>query len=132
MRSRRRSRSRIAETWRSLISWMHWRRRREERLRLMLREELDLLQGRLEMHVQRQMLDMAKQIAGAMQRQDQLGMLRSELARANHREMLELMTEVLNSLQPNPETAVRELVGLPPGRSKPLPSSLASGISATP
>lgn len=140
-RSGRRWSSRIRETWRSVLSWMHWRRRRLHR-ELEKREQLlDAIQlllaaqrHRMLEDVQTLMLEAMSPMAEAMQRQDSL--LRTEMEDVqtmlmrHQDETRDLLTEVLQTVQPNPDQVIRTRVGLPRGESTPTPSSINSAISA--
>ena len=78
----------------------------------------------------RQLTDLGREIAPALERQDKLLQRETEVlsltAGNHHYQTIEMLKEVLNSLQPTPEQRLLN------GRSKPLPSSLASAISAKP
>jgi hypothetical protein len=63
-------------------------------------------------------------LAGALERQDSLLLEQTQPIR-------ELLLEVLNGQHPDPGAEIRARAGLPPGPSRPLPSSLNSAISAT-
>ena len=67
---RKQLRSRITAIWLSVLSWMHWRRRREA-LRIQ-QEELLLvrLQVTLQELVRQELLEMARPLAEALQRLD--------------------------------------------------------------
>ena len=126
---RKQLRSRITVIWRSVLSWMHWRRRarareqqREERLlRLVLWQVADQLERQqiqlreLELQQRRLLVEAMTPLAAALQRQDSL---RSQ----QQAELKELLLEVLNSQQPSALTQLSPLIGLPPHQSS-YPSS---------
>ncbi len=68
------------------------------------------------------LMTLAAAIQQAMQRQDmRMEDLSKELVRT--RDSTEgLLWEVLRSVQPDPERAIKERIGLPDGPSRPLPS----------
>lgn len=109
------SNSRITEIWRSLLSWMRWHLRARSRRR---QQELDeqrerllfaLLtalptQAQVEEIVHRQLMLAMQPLAQALERQDtllelELNKLKQELVQQQMNN-LDLLTEVLNSLQP--------------------------------
>lgn len=123
--------SQLMVTWRSVLSWMHWRRR----ARLRAEQQLELLIKRLmteQMNLmQEQMLTpLAGAIQQAMQRQDTLAQTRADQQSkdltAIRSQMQELMEEVLKTVQPDQEALIKQRIGLPAGQLKPLPSSLSS------
>lgn len=116
---------RIKAIWLSVLSWMHWSRRRaarEETLRLRQLQEIEvlLLQERvradLEWKLQLQeakfreaLLEALRPVAAAMQRQDSLAERRQD-------NLQELLMEVLTSLQPSAEEQIFPRIGQPPPR----------------
>lgn len=122
--------------WRSATSWMPWsktarlrRMAEQERQRnLMLQQLIPALLAAMEpvliRHLQQQqqfqrdlLMEAMGPLSLALSRQDQR---REE----TQEETVSLLTEVLNSLQPSPQQTLLN------GRSRHLPSSLASAISA--
>ena len=127
---------RILAIWASVLSWMHWRRRREQRLLAlvdrMLEEQDERLLRMLDQIVHQQLarqervldqkltrhlMEMAGPLSLALSRQD----ARRE---ETQRETVSLLTEVLNSLQPTTE---QMLLG-----SRPKRSSISSARPAPP
>jgi len=121
--SRRAWSSGLRETWRSILLWMHWRRRAKERQRLEWLRLQKLQEEWLMQCLRSLLLEALEPIALAMQRQDRLMLDQVEDLRNKvdfrHDQQMELLGEILNSLQPS----VRQQLGLP---SRPL-SSLNSG-----
>lgn len=117
-------------TLRSRLSWMRWRRRRRERelaeqnrrLQLMLDAQRGMLLRQvlqiLDLVMERQLMHLAKPLAQAMQRQDDLIVTRtgqlSSLLRQQQTEQTDLLEAVLQSLQPTAEEQLlSELSTLP-------------------
>ena len=122
-------RSRITAIWLSVLSWMHWRRRREA-LRIQ-QEELLLvrLQVTLQELVRQELLEMARPLAEALQRLDhnqQLTRSRVQEMQAQQVEMRsqqeQLLLEILQGQQPTALTQLSPLIGLPPHQTS-YPSS---------
>ncbi len=106
--------SRLRETWRSVLSWMRWRRRKKALRQAELQAESQRLEQRqLQQHQRleqllqqhRQLLEAATHlqlvealipVAAAMER---LQTRNQELAMANQ----QFLVEILSSLQPSPE-----------------------------
>lgn len=121
------SSSRIRETWRSALSWTLWLlrspQRALERRRTARRLELQAL-------LQQTLLEALRPLAAALQRQDQLVVLKAQELEQRlsplltlppqQAEQTDLLREVLSSLQP---TAQEQLLGL---LSSPPPSSPSS------
>ena len=107
---------RIRETWRSVLSWMHWSQRRQARLEL--ERELLLLQQRV---MVRQLLwEMALPLAEALGRLDyhqQLTRKRVQVMQQQQVEMRnrqeELLLEILQAQQLSAEQQMFPLIGLP-------------------
>jgi hypothetical protein len=98
--------SRMARTWRSLLSWMRWSRRRRDRqrqewLRLQKLQEEWLLQC-----LRSLLLEALEPMAAALQRQDQLTL-------EKHGQLMDLQREILQSLQPTAQEQVFQRLGLP-------------------
>ena len=117
---RKQLRSRITAIWLSVLSWMHWRRRREA-LRIQ-QEELLLvrLQVTLQELVRQELLEMARPLAEALQRLDhnqQLTRSRVQEMQAQQVEMRsqqeQLLLEILQGQQPTALTQLSPLIGLP-------------------
>lgn len=131
-RSGKRSRFRIGETWRSWTSWMHWRRRRilrererQDRMLQALEEMLQRHHRELERQVAILLLESLRPLAAALKRQDELLLDRTEPLRqvlAMQHEQVEMLQEVLSSLQPPAETQIFEVLE----HSTPQPSPLSS------
>lgn len=134
--SAKRSWYRILAIWASVLSWMHWRRRREQRLLAlvdrMLEEQDERLLRMLDQIVQQQMARQERVLSSLLTRHlMELGRpLSQALSRQDARreetqqETLSLLTEVLNSLQPTTE---QMLLG-----SRPEQSSISSARPAPP
>lgn len=108
----------IAATWRSATSWMHFRRNRRERLeqqavllegmlQTMLMAQMQLasqLEEHLEAQHRQQLMEMAQPIAAALTRQDEMRAQEMEtllqVQTRGQQQTLELLTEILDSLQP--------------------------------
>ena len=119
--------SRITVIWHSVLSWMHWHRRSQQRQREMLK--VALLEERVrayhdlewklalqEVKFRQLLLEALTPVAAAMARQDNLHQIRQD-------HLLDLLTEVLTSLQPSPDLLISRELGL-----RPLsPSSRNSG-----
>ena len=122
-------RSRITEIWRSVLSWMHWRQRRQVR-RIQQQEELLLrLQVTVQVLVRQELLEMARPLAEALQRLDhnqQLTRSRVQVMQAQQVEMRnqqeQLLLEILQGQQPTALTQLSPLIGLPPHQTS-YPSS---------
>lgn len=119
------SSSRIRETWRSALSWTLWLlrspQRALERRRTARRLELQAL-------LQQTLLEALRPLAAALQRQDQLVVLKAqELEQRLHplREVLipaqeeqtDLLREVLSSLQPTAQEQLLDLLSSQPPSS---------------
>lgn len=114
--------SRITVIWRSVLSWMHWSRRRaarEETLRLRQLEEIEVLLRQQEIKLrdrEERLLELAElsqrrllmeamfPLAEALHRQD-------SLHSQQQAELRELLLEMLNSLQPSAEQQISPLIG---------------------
>ena len=131
----KRSKFRIAEIWRSVISWMRWRRRARTRALEDQRHQLEMFGHLLTADVSKLLLDALRPVALAMQAQDALTRHEAERTREalvqTHSMLEEMLEEVLNTVQPNPDTEIRSRVGLYRPTSSPPSSSLSSVISAT-
>jgi len=107
----RRWRSRVTEAWRSTLSWMRWRRRRELRRaqeRELLLEQMALL---LEPLLRQQLLAMAQPLSQALLRQDSL--LQEQTQRLERKvETLEEMLMELLQAQPTPASRMKQELGL--------------------
>lgn len=109
------SSSRIKEIWRSVISWMHWSRRREQR---QLEQQWEMLKEHrqaLEQYLHSQLLEALTPVAAALLRQDDLAMKLHDL-------QTELQMEILSSLHPTAEQQIFQAIGPP----TPQPSSRSS------
>lgn len=98
-------RSRVTAAWRSTLSWMHWRRRRQLRLaqeRELLLEQMALL---LEPLLRQQLLLLAQPLSEALTRQDSLLLERTQ-------PLEEMLLELLQS-QPTPASLMRQELGIP-------------------
>ena len=109
--------SRVTEIWRSTLSWMRWRRRRELRRaqerELLLEQLLLLLLPQTESLLRQQLLSLAQPLSEALARQDSL------LVEQTHRlewkvETLEEMLLELLQMQPTPASQLRQELGISP------------------
>lgn len=134
---RKQLRSRITAIWLSVLSWMHWRQRRETHRRLeqemlLLRQEILLdRQQRLLLDKQREQLwELAIPLLEALGRLDhhqqltrsKVQVMGQELKELRSRQE-ELLLEILQSTQLSAEQQMFPLIGLPPQ----LTSSPSSG-----
>jgi hypothetical protein len=97
--------SRTTAAWRSTLSWMRWRRRRELRRsqeRELLLEQMALL---LEPLLRQQMLLLAQPLSEALSRQDSLLLQQTE-------PLSEMLLELL-AAQPTPASRMRQELGIP-------------------
>jgi hypothetical protein len=113
--------SRIMAIWRSVLSWMHWSQRREQRqrelLKVLLLEErarayhdLEWTLALQEAKFRELLLQALRPVAEAMHRQDNLAELRQD-------SLAELLVEILQSLQPSAEAQIYPQIGLLPQTS---------------
>ena len=126
----RRLRSHIVAIWLSVLSWMPWRRWKQRRLQEMeelLQVQTSRLAGLVRQEMHEELMTAMVSLEAALTRQDDLVVKASgQLMKQNAAltEYLEdMLTELLNSVQPNPD----ELIFRALGQSNPLPSAPNSG-----
>jgi len=94
----------LRETWRSILLWMHWRRRARERQRLEWLRLQKLQEEWLMQCLRSLLLEALEPVAAALQRQDRLLLDQVEDLRNKvdfrHSQEMDLLGEILNSLQP--------------------------------
>lgn len=126
---RKQLRSRITAIWLSVLSWMHWRRRRAEKRELQERLQARRQQEQLE-QIRLLLWDLAMPLAEALGRLDhhqqltrsKVQVMGQELKELRSRQE-ELLLEILQSTQLSAEQQMFPLIGLPPQ----LTSSPSSG-----
>lgn len=109
----KRWRSRVTEAWRSTLSWMRWRRRRELRRaqeRELLLEQLLLL---LQPLLRQELLAMAQPLSQALLRQDSLLLEQTHRLEWKAETAEEILLELLQQ-QPTPASRMKEELGLSP------------------
>ena len=98
--SGKRSSSRLRETWRSVLSWMHWSRRRQLRRDLEREALLAQIQEMVLFLLREQLWEMALPLADSLTRLDKR-QLAAQLQQTEHQqEMLQLLLELLQSTVP--------------------------------
>jgi hypothetical protein len=104
-------RSTTREAWRSTLSWMRWRQRRQERLRLERESLLLEMRQLLQQELFQSLMGALTPLAAALQRQDNL--LLAETHRLEWKvETLEEMLLELLSQQPTPGSRMRDELGI--------------------
>lgn len=109
----RRWRSRVTEAWRSTLSWMRWRRRRDLRRaqeRELLLEQMVLL---LEPLLRQQLLQLAQPLSEALSRQDSLLLQESHRLEWKVETLEEMLLELLQA-QPTAASRMQQELGISP------------------
>lgn len=107
--SRRASSSGLKEMWRSILLWMHWRQRAREKQRAQQAYLLSLQRKHLEQQEQMLRRVLPEVLMEALHPMAKALLRMDDLNQELHRQQMELLGEILNSLQPT----VFQQLGLP-------------------